>query len=177
MYAYDVDGDGDNDVITSLEAHGWGLAWYEQQKDERGGIAFKAEPHLIIGSRHEDNPYGVRFSQLHAVELADVDGDGFKDIITGKCRYAHGPGGDPEPKAAPVLYWFRLVRGAGGVEWIPYRIDDNSGIGRLISLGDANRDGLVDIVIGNKRGTYVFLQEKKRVSRADWEQAQPKKIH
>ncbi len=34
MYAYDVDGDGDNDVITSLAAHDFGLAWYEQ---ERGG--------------------------------------------------------------------------------------------------------------------------------------------
>jgi hypothetical protein len=29
MYAYDVDGDGDNDVITALDAHGYGLAWYE----------------------------------------------------------------------------------------------------------------------------------------------------
>ncbi|MBI2481141.1 MAG: VCBS repeat-containing protein [Planctomycetia bacterium] len=27
MYAYDVDGDGDNDVITSLNAHNYGLAW------------------------------------------------------------------------------------------------------------------------------------------------------
>ena len=32
MYAYDVDGDGDNDVITSLAAHDFGLAWYEQVK-------------------------------------------------------------------------------------------------------------------------------------------------
>ena len=30
MYAYDVNGDGLNDVITSIEAHGYGLAWYEQ---------------------------------------------------------------------------------------------------------------------------------------------------
>ena len=30
MYAYDVNGDGLNDVITSLAAHGFGLAWYEQ---------------------------------------------------------------------------------------------------------------------------------------------------
>ena len=32
MYAYDVNGDGLNDVITSLDAHGWGLAWYEQSR-------------------------------------------------------------------------------------------------------------------------------------------------
>jgi hypothetical protein len=30
MYAYDVDGDGDNDIITSQAAHDYGLAWYEQ---------------------------------------------------------------------------------------------------------------------------------------------------
>ena len=30
MYAYDVDGDGDNDVITSESAHDFGLSWYEQ---------------------------------------------------------------------------------------------------------------------------------------------------
>ena len=33
MYAYDVNGDGLNDVITSLAAHGFGLAWYEQRKN------------------------------------------------------------------------------------------------------------------------------------------------
>lgn len=30
MYCYDVDGDGDSDVITSEAAHDFGLAWYEQ---------------------------------------------------------------------------------------------------------------------------------------------------
>ena len=36
MYAYDVDGDGDNDVITSLQAHGYGLAWFEHVNDRPG---------------------------------------------------------------------------------------------------------------------------------------------
>ena len=30
MFVEDVDGDGDGDVITSLNGHGYGLAWYEQ---------------------------------------------------------------------------------------------------------------------------------------------------
>ena len=33
MFAYDIDGDGDNDVISSLQAHAFGLAWFEQVKD------------------------------------------------------------------------------------------------------------------------------------------------
>lgn len=30
MYAYDINGDGLSDVITALDAHGYGLVWYEQ---------------------------------------------------------------------------------------------------------------------------------------------------
>ena len=33
---YDVNGDGLNDVVTSLEGHGFGLAWFEQKKDAAG---------------------------------------------------------------------------------------------------------------------------------------------
>ena len=32
MAVYDVNGDGLNDVVTSLQAHGLGLSWFEQKK-------------------------------------------------------------------------------------------------------------------------------------------------
>jgi len=32
MYVYDVDADGLGDVITSLQAHGYGLAWFKQSR-------------------------------------------------------------------------------------------------------------------------------------------------
>ena len=48
MYAYDVDGDGDNDVITSLAAHDFGLAWHEQVRD---GDEIVFRQHLIMGER------------------------------------------------------------------------------------------------------------------------------
>ena len=181
MYAYDVDGDGDNDIVTALQAHGYGLAWYEHVKTGAGAISFKR--HRIMSNRADTNPYGVRFSQLHAVNLIDIDGDGLKDILTGKCRWAHGPRGDPDPNADPVIYWFKLVREAGGegrdkvkVRWIPYRIDDDSGVGRQVVAGDISGDGLVDVVIGNKKGAYVFLQAKKSVTKEEWEKAQPRRI-
>ena len=60
MFAYDVDGDGDNDIITSLAAHEFGLAWFEQVKAEGGGITFKK--HLIMGVTRRENKYGVVFS-------------------------------------------------------------------------------------------------------------------
>ena len=33
IYANDIDGDGDADILTSKNAHGYGLAWFEQVKD------------------------------------------------------------------------------------------------------------------------------------------------
>jgi hypothetical protein len=86
MYAYDVDGDGDNDVITSLAAHDFGLAWHEQVK-EGGAVAFRQ--HLIMGDQPAHSRYGLVFSEPHSVNLADIDGDGLKDIITGKTFYSH----------------------------------------------------------------------------------------
>ncbi|HYJ09142.1 MAG TPA: VCBS repeat-containing protein, partial [Polyangiaceae bacterium] len=85
MFADDVDGDGDNDVVTSLQAHGWGLAWFEQTAD--GFVK-----HLVMNTREEEAQYGAAFAQLHAVALADLDGDGLKDIVTGKRKGAHGNG-------------------------------------------------------------------------------------
>ena len=98
MYTYDFDGDGDADVLTSLVAHGYGLAWFEQDKG-----TFKK--HMILSEKNEPGPYGVSFSQLHAVELVDLNGDGIKDIITGKRYWAHNSK-DPGGKDPAVLYWF-----------------------------------------------------------------------
>ena len=78
---------------TSLRAHAYGLAWFEQVKKE-GKITFVK--HLIMGDKKEEKT-DVVFSQLHAVALADMNGDGIKDIITGKRFWAHG-GHDPVPK-------------------------------------------------------------------------------
>ena len=87
MYAYDVDGDGDNDVVTSKAAHAYGLSWFENVGGDDGEIKFKE--HLIMGEKPEENEYGVAFSQLHALALADMDSDGVQDIVTGKRWWAH----------------------------------------------------------------------------------------
>jgi len=155
MYAYDVNGDGLNDVITSLAAHGYGLAWYEQVRKD-GKISFKT--HAFMNIKENENRYGVKFSQLHAVRLEDMNGDGLKDIITGKTYWAHGPTKDPEPNQPAVVYWFELRRKGGKVDWVPHLIDDDSGIGRQIGIADVNADGRPDVINGNKKGTFVLLQ-------------------
>ncbi len=172
MYAYDFDGDGDNDVLTSLAAHGYGLAWYEQVTED-GRKTLKQR--LIMGKDPMENKYGVAFSQLHGLDLADIDGDGIKDIITGKRYWAHG-GRDPGGNDPAVLYWFKTVRGEDGVDFVPYQIDNDSGVGTEVKTGDVNGDGFLDIIVGNKKGTFVHLQKRQKVDEQAWLGAQPMKM-
>ena len=175
MYAYDVNGDGLNDVITSLDAHGWGLSWFEQI---RNGDEITFQEHVIMSKEetNTDNPYGVQFSQLHAVELVDIDGDGLKDILTGKTYRAHDFG-DEGARQDPVIYYFRLTRQDDGrVEFVPHQIDDQAGIGRQLVSGDLNGDGLIDFVVGNKKGAFAFTQKVRSVDQEEWEKAQPVRI-
>lgn len=154
MLVYDVNGDGRNDVVTGYDAHGYGLSWFEQKQD--GSFT----EHKIMGSTPEENPQGVKFSQLHAMQLADIDGDGVLDLVTGKRRWAHGPVGDVEPDADPVLYWFQIKRdGKGGAEFIPHLIDNASGVGTQVTTGDFSKDGKVDIAVSNKMGVFLFKQK------------------
>ena len=163
MYAYDVNGDGLADIITSLAAHGFGLAWYEQYR-EAGAIKFRE--HVFVNKAPADNAYGVKFSEIHAIDLVDMDGDGLKDIVTGKRFWSHGRTGDPDRNDAAVLYWFRLTRGPDTrVDFVPYLVDNESGVGTQVVATDVNGDGLPDIVVGNKRGTFVFLHGKRAASR------------
>ena len=159
MHTYDVDGDGLNDIVTALAAHEYGLSWFEQV---RNGNEIGFREHLIMGKETRDNKYGVKFSELHAVDLVDIDGDGIKDILTGKRFWSHGRTGDPDRNDAAVVYWFKLVRNADkSVDFVPHLIDSDSGVGTQVVAGDVNGDRLPDIVVGNKKGTFVLFHQNK----------------
>lgn len=156
MFAYDVDGDGDRDVITSLEAHGYGIAWFEQKKAAAGTTFVE---HLIATNDPADAGSSVLIFQPHAMDLADVDGDGLSDVVTGERFWAHVPAGNPDPNGPAKLYWFALERDSAGARYTPHLVDDMSGVGCQVIAHDVNDDGLVDIVSGNKKGAFVFLQQ------------------
>jgi hypothetical protein len=92
----------------------------------------------------------------------DIDGDGIKDLVTGKRFWAHGKNGpDPDSNGQSLLYWFKLTRPSKGTaEYIPYKIDDDSGVGTQVMTGRINGDKRPDIVVGNKKGVFIFLQER-----------------
>jgi hypothetical protein len=153
ILVYDVDDDGDSDIITS-SAHNYGVWWFEQLAPADGST-FKQ--HVI----------SEKYSQLHAIRLVDINGDGIKDLVTGKRYFAH-QGNDPGGKDPAMLYWFELRRPQKGkVEFIMHVIDNDSGVGTQFEVIDLNGDGRHDIVTSNKKGVHVFLQRRQKTSRRE----------
>lgn len=175
MFAYDFDGDGRNDVATALSAHRYGVAVFMNRAGSEGP---QWEKRTLVGEQPWENDYGIVFSQPHAMSLVDVDGDGVKDLVTGKRYWAHNGKGDPDEHGARVVYWFQTKRdGQGGVEFVPHLVDAESGVGTDVQTGDVNGDQLPDIIVGNKSGVYVLLQERHEVSTELAEQMRPKKMY
>ncbi len=147
MHIYDVDGDGVNDVISS-SAHKVGLWWHRQTRGSDGAASFSET--LIDDS----------VTQTHGLELADINGDGLKDIVTGKRYWAHGPKGDLNPDAPAVINWYELKREGKQVRWIRHEIDNDSGIGTQFVVADINGDRRLDVISSNKQGVRILFQEK-----------------
>jgi hypothetical protein len=153
MLVFDVNGDALPDVITS-NAHKHGIFWYEQSRAE-GTITWKQ--HVIDDS----------WSQAHSLALADIDGDGTPDLITGKRFMAHN-GSDPDAFGKLGVYWYRLEPGAKP-NWTRYVISYDEGIGSGVNLCavDLDGDGDIDVVVTGKWGGPVWFENtsKRAVAR------------
>ena len=146
IFVYDVNGDGLNDIICS-SAHGYGIFWYEQV---RQGTEIRFKQHLIDDS----------WTQAHSLALADLDGCGTPELITGKRFMAHN-GGDPDESAPPGVYYYKLERGPKPV-WTKHVIsyDEGIGSGMNICVVDLDGDGDLDIVVTGKFGGPVWFENK-----------------
>ncbi len=145
MFAYDFDGDGLNDIL-SASAHDVGIWWHRQSRS-------KANEPLW-----ETSVIEKKYTQTHGVAMADFNSDGHMDFVTGKRYFAH-MGGDPGEFDPPVLYWYELIHG-DGPSWTPHLIDADSGVGVEVVAKDINGDGYIDLVVANKKGVFVFFQQR-----------------
>jgi hypothetical protein len=148
MLAYDVNGDGKNDIIFGM-AHDYGLFWLEQKVD--GGKRSWVR-HMV-----EDN-----WSQAHTLVLADINGDGRLDLVTGKRLRGHEEKdlGSFEPLG---LYWYDIDPKARTFSKHVIAYNSMTGTGMNINVIDIDKDGDPDIVVGGKSG--LFLLENMTIFR------------
>ena len=146
-----VNGEGRNDLVTSL-AHDYGIFWMEQ------GAEGKWTKHVIDDS----------WSQAHALVLADLNGDGRPEILTGKRYMAHN-GRDPGEREPLGVYWYEYRKSEDGrrVEWVRHIIDysTRTGGGMQIAVADIDGDGDLDFAVAGKSGLFLFENLTKRKMR------------
>ena len=150
LFAHDFDGDGKADVI-STSAHKFGIWWFKQRANDKGG-----DPTFT-----KNDLFPTLGSETHAAHFIDIDGDGQKDLVTGKRWWSHGRS-EPGSAWPARIYWIKCVKEKDGLtSFTPHLIDDDSGVGTQFEVTDLNGDGLLDIVASNKKGVHVILQGRK----------------
>jgi len=155
MIVTDVDGDGLADVLTSLDAHRFGLSWFQQRRGANGERTFLE--HRILDDKPENSVGGLALGQMHALVLGQQVADGRPILYTGKRYWAHGPKGDANPQAAPLVIGLTWAKdAAGAIAFTPRVLDEDSGIGTQFVVADLNGDGRAEIVTANKKGVHIL---------------------
>jgi hypothetical protein len=147
IFAFDMDGDGKPDIVCSC-AHQFGIWWFQQRPGANGSPSFL---------KHDMFPKLV--SETHSLRFVDIDGDGLKDLVTGKRFWSHGKH-EPGSDGPAMLYWFKARKSSDGqTTFTPFVIDDDSGVGTQFEVMDINGDGKPDVIVSNKKGVYLHIQK------------------
>lgn len=152
MFALDVDNDGKTDVL-STSAHKFGVWWYRQRPAPK-------DSKELHPSFEKIELFGRLVSETHAAHFVDMNGDGIKDLVTGKRWWSHGRS-EPGSNWDARIYWLKAEKENDGfISFVPHIIDTDSGIGTQFEVTDINGDGLLDIASSNKKGVRVILQKR-----------------
>jgi hypothetical protein len=146
VLVHDVNGDGKNDIIAG-RGHNYGLVWYEQ-RHENGRRTWTE--HIIDGA----------WSQYHDMQLADINGDGELELVTGKRYMAHN-GNDPGDDGEVFICYYSFRDKGLYRHIIDYGNpnEGHSGVGIYFWLEDISGNGRMDIVAPGKEGLYLFTQD------------------
>jgi hypothetical protein len=160
IIGYDVLNNGKMDIIYG-QGHSYGLYWLEQTEDTKGQRQWVR--HTIDES----------FSQSHALKMADIDGDGQPELITGK-RYRGHNGHDAGSYDPLVVYYYKINRKTGEFTRYPISVNGTAGVGTQIIAEDLDGDGDIDIAVAGKTGVHFI--ENLMVSKVSKEQREKETI-
>jgi hypothetical protein len=147
IIGYDVNNDGKTDIIYG-RGHSYGLYWLEQQGEG-------------ANRRWVQKTIDESFSQVHALKLVDLDGDGQMELLAGK-RYRGHSGRDPGSYDPLVIYYYKINRQTGEFTRYPISINGTAGAGTQFVVQDLDGDGDLDIAVAGKTG--VHLLENLRIN-------------
>ena len=145
MLVEDINGDGVAEIIVGC-AHGYGLDWFQQVK---------------TGGQRQwiKHPIDHCNAQYHDLHWVDIDGDGHKELVTGKRHRAHC-GNDAGERADVGCYYFKWTGEGFAKQVIDYGpIRSGKGLGIHFQIADLRKSGRLDIVAPGKDGLYVFFNE------------------
>ena len=149
LESYDVDGDGDLDILASdRKGPSRGCLWLERQ----GGAAKTAWQERRIGSVGE---YEAMF-----LTVADLDRDWLDDILVAV-------------RGGPVRYFRRTAWRPPQWETHEIELPSAAGTGKSVAVGDVDRDGKPDVVVScenafDSKAGVVWMSYDKTPSEAEW---------
>ncbi|MEE9609589.1 MAG: VCBS repeat-containing protein [Myxococcota bacterium] len=141
IWAADVDGDGDLDVLSASQADDT-IAWFENASAAGDGSAWI--PHEIATGAD-----GAR-----AVFAADVDGDGAIDVLSAS-------------ELDDTIVWYANVA-RDGSSWTPHTIAAGANGASAVFAVDADGDGDVDVFSASEQGGSLDWYENTAGDGSAW---------
>ena len=150
----DVDGDGFNDVVVTVQSVTSPTANRPIQMWVYYGdlMGFSASPPVLRTA-----PIAAGGAVVFAYGIGDMNGDGNMDIALSHMGFV---GNTPDPRTEPVVLLPGSSRAANAPQWIrlqalpsnPTRRDST-----VVGLGDINNDGLSDFAVGEGGVSRIYL--------------------
>ena len=146
MLVFDVDSDGDNDIVWSA-AHHTGLHWLEQ-------VTSKAESRIPV-REWRFHTIDTSWSQAHSLLLGDLNNDGKPEVIAGK-RYMGHDGKDPGEYNPMIVAAYSFQPKSKTFRRSLISNGWKAGFGLDPKLVDLDGDADLDLIGPGRSGLYWF---------------------